>query len=272
MDVKLPSLGSYRPLKFDDLIRVGKAFDGGYVMPSRALEASRSVLSLGVNDDWSFEEAVLKRRPAARIVCVDGTVSFAKILKRTLEKAGNLLGYLLLFKWQEVRRTAHYVATKAVSYRRFFRQHELRKLMVSSTVAPGNVSLEALLEGYSAAERPVLLKCDIEGAEFEVLPGLSRHADGISAIVLEFHRLDLNWAAFEACMHELSGPFAIAHVHGNNAAGLIPGTDVPLTLEVSLVNRNLLTTPLSPSEASYPLAGLDMPCTPKRPDHPLHFD
>ena len=120
MDVKLPSLGSYRPLKFDDLIRVGKAFDGGYVMPSRALEASRSVLSLGVNDDWSFEEAVLKRRPAARIVCVDGTVSFAKILKRTLEKAGNLLGYLLLFKWQEVRRTAHYVATKAVSYRRFF--------------------------------------------------------------------------------------------------------------------------------------------------------
>ena len=58
MNAKLPSLGPYRPMKFDDLIRVGKSFDGGYVMPSRALEASRSVLSLGVNDDWSFEEEI----------------------------------------------------------------------------------------------------------------------------------------------------------------------------------------------------------------------
>ena len=185
---------------------------------------------------------------------------------------GNMVGYLLLFKWQEVRRTAHYVATKAVSYRRFFRQHELLKLMVSSRAARGNISLVELLDRFSAKEQPVLLKCDIEGAEFEVLPGLSRHAEGISAIVLEFHRLDLNWAAFEACMQELSGSFAIAHVHGNNATGLIPGTAVPVTLEVSLVNRNLLTEPLGLSEASYPLAGLDMPCTPKRPDHPLHFD
>jgi hypothetical protein len=128
------------------------------------------------------------------------------------------------------------------------------------------------LDRFTAHERPVLLKCDIEGAEFEVLPGLSTRAEGISAIVLEFHRLDVNWGAFESCMQELASAFVIAHVHGNNATGLIAGTTVPLTLEVTLVNRALLSGPVSLSDARYPLAGLDMPCTPKRPDHPLSFD
>jgi len=272
MSDQQPSLKALRPIRFDDLIRVGKSYDGGYVMPRRAVLASRSVLSLGVNDDWSFEEAVLALNPTAKIVCVDGTVSFAKILKRTLEKAGNLLGYLLLLKWAEVRRTAHYVATKAVSFRRFFKQHELLRLMVSNAPGPGNISLMALLERVASTEGACLMKCDIEGAEYEVFPGIAAHADRISAIVMEFHRLDVNWQKFSDCLAELSQSFVIAHIHGNNATGLIAGTTIPVTLEVSFINRALAAGATEVSTASYPLSGLDMPCTPKRPDHPLRFD
>jgi hypothetical protein len=267
-----PSLKAYRPVLFDDLIRVGKSYDGGYVMPRRAVLASRSVLSLGVNDDWSFEEAVLELNPGAKITCVDGTVSFSKILKRTLEKAGNMLGYLLLLKWAEVRRTAHYVATKAISFRRFFKQHELLRLMVSNTPGPGNISLMALLERVASVDGSCLLKCDIEGAEYDVFPGIAAHADRISAIVMEFHRLDVNWQKFSDCLTELSQSFVIAHLHGNNATGLIAGTKIPVTLEVTLIHRSLAAGASDFSDSHYPLAGLDMPCTPKRPDHPLSFD
>jgi hypothetical protein len=128
------------------------------------------------------------------------------------------------------------------------------------------------LERFATKEQPCLVKCDIEGAEYEVFPGVSQYAGRISALVVEFHRLDVNWRQFSDCLSELSTHFLLAHVHGNNATGLIPGTRIPLTLEVTLINRSLVVDVPPLSEARYPLEGLDMPCTPKRPDHALYFD
>ena len=77
---------------------------------------------------------------------------------------------------------------------------------------------------------------------------------------------------FAACMQALESHFCVAHVHGNNFDGCVSGTLVPVTLEVTLVNRLLLVEDPVRSRRSYPVQGLDMPNNRKRPDLPLAFD
>ena len=65
--------------------------------------------------------------------------------------------------------------------------------------------------------------------------------------------------------------FHVVHLHGNNYRPLIPGTSVPATLEGSFAHKALASGRPLPSGATYPIDGLDWPCNPERPDHPLTF-
>jgi hypothetical protein len=44
-----------RPYLFSELIRVGNQFHGGYVAPGKALTNCNFLLSVGINDDISFD-------------------------------------------------------------------------------------------------------------------------------------------------------------------------------------------------------------------------
>ena len=265
-----PSLSPYRPVVFDDLIRLGRDHDGGYLLPRRVVVAAGALLSMGVNDDWSFEEDALAINPALRVTCVDSRTGLGHIVRKTLQKGVDLIGALLAFRGEKIRRNAHYVATRIGSFRRFFGRHELRRLTVAATPGPGRVTVPDLLG--SIAGDWLLVKCDIEGGEYDVLPPAAGQWQRVAALLVEFHGLGANWSRFTGCMRTLSGDFVVAHVHGNNFVGCIPGTSVPDTIEVTLVNRRLVDGVPAPSLASYPLPGLDMPCSRKRPDLPLSFD
>ncbi|MDB2668324.1 hypothetical protein N9Y74_00395 [Alphaproteobacteria bacterium] len=43
------------PTECADLIRLGKDFDGGYLVSRRDVDASDGLIGLGVSNDWSFE-------------------------------------------------------------------------------------------------------------------------------------------------------------------------------------------------------------------------
>jgi hypothetical protein len=60
-------------------------------------------------------------------------------------------------------------------------------------------------------------------------------------------------------------------LHGNNNDPYVRGTRVPLTVEITLVNRALIDPLPAPATASYPLPGLDAPNQPRRPDMALDF-
>lgn len=47
--------------KIVQMVRLGSPHDGGYLAPVAALHRSVSVVLLGLKDDWSSEEAVVKR-------------------------------------------------------------------------------------------------------------------------------------------------------------------------------------------------------------------
>jgi hypothetical protein len=73
-------------------------------------------------------------------------------------------------------------------------------------------------------------------------------------------------------MQSLMADFHVAHMHGNNFAGYIPGTRVPGALEVTLVRKSLVPGDPLPALRDYPRPGLDMPNRYGHPDLAIDFN
>ncbi len=264
-----PSLRAYCPHPSADLVRVGNPSDGGYVLPLAAIRATQSLLSLGVEADWSFEEGMLALNPTINMTCVDGTTGADVIHARVRRDL-----------WQSVRRLRGRKVMRLLrllkrheAFDAFFSTHDFKKLMVAAQPGPGCATVDELLACVRQGDpqRWVLLKMDIEGTEYDVLPAVADRLQWVAALVVEFHSLDRNWSRFEAIMQALAPTFYVAHLHGNNNDPYVAGTQVPLTIEITLVNRTLVN-PLPPAATmQYPLAGLDAPNQPRRPDMALDF-
>ena len=273
-----PDLELLRPVAVQDLVRLGRDRDGGYVVSRRAIEATRVLVGIGVNDEWSFEEAFLAAAPRTRLVLVDGTVGRAAYAWRALERGARASRRLVRghvrrarLAWCEARsyaaawpRLEAFVATDG---------RRLVQALIDRRDGRGRVSWETLHRDLDTPgrRRDLFVKMDVEGAEYDVLPAVLADGAQLTGLALEFHRLDLNWGRLLELRAAWDGEFAIAHVHGNNGDTLIPGTPVPKALEVTLVARDLLT----PEEAGrriadpLPRPGLDFPNDPERPEFPL---
>ena len=265
-----PSLRAYRPRVFPDLRRYGNACDGGYVIPRSIIDASDCLLSLGVEADWSFEEAVRAAKPSIRITCVDGTSGPEQIaarLRRDLSKAAR---QMRVAKFLRLWRERH----KPEQFRAFFAVHEFLPLMVAARIGPGTTTLPDLINHVRAGDpgRRVFVKIDIEGAEYDVLAQSRGQWEGITGFAIEFHGLGSRWQQFRCSMDALCERFFVAHVHGNNNDGYVPGTGVPQTLEVTFASRGLYAMVPPPSMTTYPIPGLDAPNRIRRPDMPIRFD
>ena len=73
----------FKPKKNYSLHRVGKNYDGGYLVSKETILKSDTLLSLGINDDWSFEKHFKKINSEAKIFCYDDK----PILKYLFKKA-----------------------------------------------------------------------------------------------------------------------------------------------------------------------------------------
>jgi hypothetical protein len=97
---------------------------------------------------------------------------------------------------------------------------------------------------------------------------LARFADRIDVLAIEFHNTDPLRAVFEAQLRDLLEHFAIVHLHGNNIAG-VAADGLPDAVEITFISRRF---PISNRHRDrLPVAGLDLPNDPKRPELELVF-
>lgn len=263
----LQGVAALHPHHFPDLVRIGTDNDGGYVLPARLLK-STLLIGMGINTDWCFESEFSKRGHVRRLVAIDGTVSPREFLRgasSSLRSAASRLstGHFSVAA-QHVRDallmtriTGQFIAFFAPS------KHTFVKKMVGSEDGAECVSWPTVVNQWVVGQSPcsVMLKVDIEGAEFDLLPDVVADADRLAGIVVEFHDLHKNWHRFIDVLGQLSREFAVAHIHGNNWAGLIDQSETPRVLEITFVNRALMSEEerLSRSRHEYPIHGLDMP-------------
>lgn len=260
------------PVECLDLIRLGHDRDGGYVVPAVAVDRATVLLSLGLSDEWSFDRSFLARNPGATLIGVDHSVGSVSLAWRWFRSAFKILSYSLVGNVAKLQKNKD-AARNAASYFSFFRAPNCHvKKMVASSSGGGKITLPELLK-FAGAEHPlsVFLKVDIEGAEYEIIGDIVENAGQINCITAEFHGLDRNASILNDAMRRLQKDFYLVHVHGNNFESF-RFEGYPRAIEVTLLNKGLVQGVPPPSRESYPLAGLDAPNFPDRPEAPLSFN
>lgn len=279
------SLESFKPKFLDDLVRVGRAFDGGYVVNERSIRSSQYLLSFGVSDDWSFEAEFLHRKPNLKALCFDHSVSKRILFDKMLDALNEVFSvrFLLLvlsLNIRGVRRRLSDLKHRTKIYYGFclyLKNENVRFCSkgISSEKSQSFVTLDDAFQMISREGLPagsVFIKMDIEQSEFRVLPDVLKFGEYINGMVVEFHDLDILWAKFSEVMNELKAHFEITHMHGNNYDGLIPNSTTPKVLEITFLKKGLMGEEHPARQnVAYPIPGLDRPNNPSAEDYRLDF-
>ena len=80
-----PEFNFLLPLKVKNLLRLGRDFDGGYLVCEKTLNKCQNLITLGVGDDISFEIDFLKKIHNCNISLYDHTANdslFFKIIMK----------------------------------------------------------------------------------------------------------------------------------------------------------------------------------------------
>jgi len=264
-------LSIIQPVFTDDLVRIGRDTDGGYLINRRSI-ADADLLSFGINDDWSFE-AHFHSLYNGRIEMYDGSVSVKKFRRYTNNL---LLGFFSpKFAYSCFRIPGHFnrVINKYKEFRAISKNFKIftsldrvgfHSKFVSEHDDDGFKSVEQILSEVKSGKK-VFIKIDIEGYEFRILKSVSLHADKISGMAIEFHDILNNYEKFSSSITELLKDFYITHVHANNYS-FFNNIGFPNTWEITFIHKNLVLSNPEMRKGDFPIAGMDFPNTPERED------
>ncbi len=76
-----------KPKKSPNLIRLGRDNDGGYLVSEKTVNESKTLISFGILDDYSFENDFKKINPVS-IFCYDNTVNKSFWIKKIYNDLG----------------------------------------------------------------------------------------------------------------------------------------------------------------------------------------
>lgn len=197
------------------LKRVGRDYDGGYVVAEKSLQMADVLLGYGIADDPSFEEAfsTLYGKPSYGF---DGG-------------ATNIKSNTKLFRFFQ----------ECISSDRFLYGHQTSSGKVST--------FSQQIERLNLKDKKIFIKMDIEGAEYDAFPDILPYHKQITGIALELHfkSLESIKKALDLLAH-LDKNFLLIHLHANNACGGGFSTKnvsgkIRYMLELTYINKNLVT-------------------------------
>lgn len=208
----------------NEMVRVGKDYDGGYVMVL-PLSENKIAYSFGIANDVSWDSAMADY--GYDIYMYDHTIA-----RLPYEKSQ--------FHWKK-----NGIAGKS--------EGELKSLD------------DLLKENGHASEHGMVLKMDVEGAEWGFLNSISIETlDRFDQIVFELHGLNnlSNYENILTGIEKICTTHYCVHIHGNNSGNVsYCGKYVtPDTLEITML-RKYGDDALHEEEGTFPKP-IDMPCVP----------
>ena len=139
------------PFECKNIIRLGKDYDGGYLVNLNDVQKTKTLISFGIKDDYSFEKDFSKINDC-EILCFDR--------EYIIDQNDN-----------------------------FFKNH--RKIIRKHVDTLKTETTECFDDIINSKENGIFLKCDIEGAEYELLDTIIRYSKIFSGIVIEFHNTNI---------------------------------------------------------------------------------
>jgi hypothetical protein len=270
-------LKKYQPIEVNDLIRLGREYDGGYVLSNSQVRNTEVLLSFGINDDWSFEVDFLNRKNVA-LYAYDYSVSKEFYKYKIRECFVLLAAYFLLMKRSKVKEYYNKIKVIKKNIRDlydYFKSEYFRCFIpkfINTVEDKTSTTFHNIFENIGTIkDMSVFIKMDIEGNEYKVLPELSPYFSKINGLAIEFHDLH-NGQRFIEIMKLFSDSFYVAHIHANNGGGQINNTLLPKVLEITLINKMMVPGDVELSRHSYPRAELDFPNSSEAEDIFLNFE
>ena len=224
MKVRLPNFFSIKQAK--DLVRIGRDYDGGYLVSQSDIKKSDLLIGLGICDDWSFEEDFILRNDV-EVVAYDASLNFRFWLKRvfieTIKNPFNL-----------------YAFKKYLSYKNFFKEKRKHIKKFVGLNSSDNIHCTFLDVLNQTKSKNIFLKIDVEGSEYRFLHDIVANEERITGIVIELHDVDLHLNEIENFINRFS--LNLVHVHANNYAPIRADDDLPLVLELTFSKYSTNTT------------------------------
>lgn len=199
--IKIPHF--LKPNKNYELTRIGKNNDGGYLVCKNSLKKSKFLLSMGINDDWSFEKQFSLKNKYLKIKMYDQTLSFYFLIHRFFIEILKLFLPGRIKKFNISIKNLH-------EYFSFVRNKFVNKVIDKN-------NFKKIIQIKS---KNIFLKIDIEGSEYEILDTIIDNKNKIEAIAIEFHDLHNNIKKIENFVKKLN--LKIVHIHPNNFKQINP--------------------------------------------------
>ena len=207
----------------EDLIRLGSANDGGYVVSKAAIDKSEVVYTYGVGSNYDFEKDYVIKYPEKNCKMYDHTINLFKPDYDNIQlfKDG-------LFSDINTNSFINHIDTNK-DYSKF-------------------LFLKIDTEG---AEYDFLTNINLKNFEY------------VEGMVIEFHNLQnsIFLEKFKYIIQKLYDIYDIVHIHGNNHTSLLHFNNTflfPSTPEISFVKKNLNPCK-NINKKIYPLPELDKP-------------
>jgi len=262
MNLRSSNFSYLVPKSPNDLIRLGSEFDGGYVVSQKVVKKSQMLLSFGNGFNIDFEwDYVKKSQFRKKAIVFDGThkqVSFQKFYQVIMLSLKYFaitpsLGYLLFI-------------IKSIVLSLLGRGKFIKKNIELFT-SEKSCTLQEVLS--SRSENLVLLKMDIEGAEWELLDEIYRNQERFEGLIIEFHNVGSRLPLLKSFLEKMyKVEFNLDHLHACNYGRLLDD-GMPDILEITLgriypENTYTLTTHL-------PIVNLDAPSSRVRDEIVINF-
>ena len=264
MNIVSSEFNFLKPIKFSKLIRLGNKFDGGYILPEYFINNSDGLISFGYGYDPSFENDYIKKSNN-KVLIFDHTCDYLTLIKKLLKYFKRFLLFKKKFKdviyhYNNLKRHHKFIRSKKVSF--------FKKKIVKKELNNNEINIDKIIKLSNLQN--AILKCDIEGGEYEIVDNILKYEKLISCIIIEFHHVDLNLVAFKLILKKLLNFYHIVHLHGNNHDPIIRDLNIPSTLEITFVKKKFIKK--EESIKKFPVDGLDQPNNPFIPDHRIYFE
>lgn len=260
---KIPTeLNFLAPIILDDLIRIGGANDGGYIVPKSVLEKTEFLLSLGVGENWSFDKDFLSINQNLKIHAYDHTVSQKKFIKNIAHSVISLLF---------VKSTLTEVFDKVklfLSYKNFFSKSAKHFQERINHRKETNYDATVQMVFDRIDSNNIFVKMDIEGSEYLVIDDLLKHTPNIIGLAIEFHNTEPLRLIFADAIKKIQCHYEIIHLHANNY-GHVGMDGLPETLELTFVKKEFCTG--KERRSALPI-DLDEPNNPSKEDYRIIFN
>ena len=261
-----------RPVRIDNLVRLGRDNDGGYIIPKIILDKSDGLLSCGINKDWSFEKDISKYDNILNIHCYDHTLTISSLIKFSIKSV--FISIFRLLTVDKIRLKKSFEGINLVSnYFSFFQKNIIHyKKKISDKNNRGYISILKTIEKIKLkGSNKIFIKMDIEGDEYLSLNEFIKSRKSVLGFAIEFHDINKRSIEFNDLIKKLKKNYLIAHIHGNNYSKIDQESGLPSSVEITLINKKLIKEPTVLSNCSYPIDGLDQPNKHSRPDIKLKF-